>query len=405
VRTAKAINPARLHLGKWVTDAPSGVAWGRVLARYALSVGAVVLATCLRVVLDPLLGDHHPFTIYFAAVAVTAWYAGFGPALLAICLAYFAADWFFITPRFQLNLPHFGIDEFIALVAFLFSSLVVAYTIRSLHKTRAQLQEYAHALERRVEQRTAHLQETIQSLESVCYHIAHDLRAPLRAMQGFTTLLLTEYAPKFDAKGVAYANRISEAAGRMDILIQGLLEYGQLGHDSFPPSTVHLQQTVTRVVAHFKEEIERKGATVNVRGPFPEISANESLLERVFTNLLSNALKFAKASPQVDIWAEDLPGVVRICFQDNGIGIPSEYVERLFRVFERLHAGKEYPGTGIGLAIASKAAERLGGRIGVKSAVNQGSCFWLEVPTASSAGGDGRSATTSAPPSPRYLSE
>jgi signal transduction histidine kinase len=403
VRTAKAIDPVPFHASEGAANRPSGIAWRRPLKGYALSVGTVALATCLRVVLDPLLGEHHPFTIYFAAVAITAWFAGFGPAVVAIFLAYFAADWFFITPRFQLNLPHFGIDEFMALAAYLFSSFVIAYTIRSLHKTRAQLQEYTHALERRVEQRTAHLEETVQSLASVCYHIAHDLRAPLRAMQGFSTLLLTEYAPKFDAAGVAYANRISDAAARMDTLIQGLLEYGQLGHDSFPASTVDLQQTVTRVIAQFEQEIQRKGATVRVRGLLPEIIANESLLERIFVNFLSNALKFTKRAPMIEIWAEDMPKAVRICFQDNGIGVPPEYHERLFRVFERLHTGKEYSGTGIGLAIASKAAERLSARIGVESKANAGSRFWLEVPKTPPAGS--RSVTASEPPSPRYLSE
>ncbi len=384
--------------------------WRRTVSSYVVAVVTVGLATAFRLGMDPLLGNHQPFTIYFAAVAITAWYGGFTPALVATILAYLAADWFFIPPRFEFHRPHnTNYDEFVGLVAFLFSSLAIAFTSKvmrqALQKTRqrqrelmheivereraekdlqqaqAQLRRYATLLEERVEERTAHLQETIHSLEGVCYHIAHDLRAPLRAMEGYIKILLSQYAPRFDATGEQYANRVSEAAARMDLLIYGLLEYGRLGHEDFPLEPIESAAVVERVLSHFKSEIARKQAQVSVEGEWPVVRGNQKLLEIVLASLLSNALKFVGdgVSPRVTMHAENQGDLIRFSVEDNGIGIAPEYVQKVFRIFERLHSGNSYAGTGIGLAIATKAVERMDGTLGVESKVNQGSRFWIEL--------------------------
>jgi signal transduction histidine kinase len=383
---------------------------GRTASTYAIAVFTVVLGTALRLALDPLLADHHPFTIYFAAVAVTAWYGGFAPALVATILSYLAADWYFVPPRFAFNWPHTNLDEFMALMAFLFSSLAIAYTSKimrqaldnarqkqrelereilerqraeqDLQKAQTQLRRYAAVLEERVEQRTAHLQETIQSLEGVCYHIAHDLRAPLRAMEGYIKILLNQYGPRFDAAGEEYANRVSEAAARMDLLIHGLLEYGRLGHEQFPINSFESRPVLSRVLALLKPEISRKQAELTIQGEWPMVLGNEKLLEIVLLSLLGNALKFVEPNipPKICLLAESHRDVVRFTVKDNGIGIAPEYLQKVFRIFERLHPSKSYAGTGIGLAIATKAAERMNGRLGVESRLNHGSQFWIELP-------------------------
>jgi len=258
------------------------------VTQYAVGVVTVGIGTVFRIGMDPLLGEHHPFTIYFAAVAITAWYGGFAPAVVATVLAYFAADWFFVSPRFELNLPHTNLDEFMSLMAFLFSSLAIAYTSKimrqaldkarekqrelqreivereraekDLQQAQAQLRRYTASLEERVAERTAHLQETIHSLEGVCYHIAHDLRAPLRAVEGYSKILLNQYAPRFDSAGEEYANRISEAAGRMDLLIHGLLEYGRLGHEEFPIEAIDSGTVLDKVLGLIGSEIARRHA-------------------------------------------------------------------------------------------------------------------------------------------------
>jgi signal transduction histidine kinase len=384
--------------------------WRRTASHYAMGVVTVGLGTVLRIAMDPLLGEHHPFTIYFAAVAITAWYGGFAPALVATILAYLAADWFFVPPRWEFNWPHTNLDEFMSLMAFLFSSLAIAYTSKimrqaldkarqkqrelqceiiereraekDLHQAQAQLRRYATVLEERVAERTAHLQETIRSLEGVCYHIAHDLRAPLRAMEGYTKILLNQYAPGLDTAGEEYAHRISEAAARMDLLIHGLLEYGRLGHEEFPAKQIESSAVLENVLARFKGEIAGRHAKIKVEGKWPIIMANEELLETIFINLLSNALTFVTAgvSPQVTLRAEGRADTIRFSVEDNGIGIAAEYLNKVFSIFERLHPGNLYAGTGIGLAIATKAAERMDGRLGVESRLGHGSKFWIELP-------------------------
>jgi len=383
----------------------------RGLMAYFFGLAMVVAGTVLRLGLDPVLGDHHPFTLYFAAVALTAWYGGFGPAFFATMASYFAADWFFITPRFELNLPHTNLDEFIALVAFLFSCLAIAFTSQrmrtalvrarakqaelerevgqrekaeqALRQAQKRLRRHADELEEKVQERTEHLQETVRSLEGVCYHIAHDLRAPLRAMHGFTDILERDYGQALDAKAKHYLENIGSASTRMDLLIHGLLEYGRLGHEEYRMADVEAGRILERVIEQLEGEIKRTKAVVECEGPFPTVEANAGLLEKVLWNLLDNAVKFVGpgVAPRVRISCEESADgqTCRIVVQDNGIGIPQEQLSRTFWIFERIHPRENFPGIGIGLAIALKAVERMQGRMGVESEVGRGSRFWFEL--------------------------
>ena len=249
-------------------------------------------------------------------------------------------------------------------------------------KAGAQLSRHAKDLEELVAERTAHLKESLASLEGILYHVAHDLRAPLRAMHGFTSILLKEYAPHFDATGEEYARRISEAAGRMDRLICDLLEYGRLAHMPLPLSNVSIVQSIKRVLSDFGTEIKTKQAEVQVAEQLPLVRANTTALETILAHLVSNALKFVPPNrpPRIRIQAHEEDGIVRLSVEDNGIGIDPRYQDRVFRVFERLHKTDEYPGTGIGLAIVHKAAERIDATVGLRSTVGQGSTFWVDLP-------------------------
>ncbi|MDB6110452.1 MAG: Two-component hybrid sensor and regulator [Pedosphaera sp.] len=252
----------------------------------------------------------------------------------------------------------------------------------SLAKAREQLRDYAEYLEKRVDERTATLRESVQSLEGVLYHVAHDLRAPLRAMQGLTTLLLEEYAPHFDAEGREYAQRIVDAASRMDVLIRDLLAYGRLGHVHLPVQRLELERLLDSILNQLSFDIAAKSAAVEVQRPLAPVRANETVLRQMLTNLLENALLYVPpgVAPRIRIWSETDAETVRLSIQDNGIGIDPEHYERIFKVFERLHRVEEYPGTGIGLAIVIKGAERMGGRVGVESEPGKGSRFWVELP-------------------------
>jgi|GEM_PF-1787072 len=252
----------------------------------------------------------------------------------------------------------------------------------ALQKAKTQLSTYASELETQVAERTAALRETVSELEGFCYSIAHDLRAPLRAVQGLTTSLLEDHARVFDPAAHDCAQRIVTAVARMDNLILDLLDYGQLTHAELPRTEVNLETQITQILAQLADEIKTKNACVEVVKPLPSILANAVVLERVIANLVSNALKFTKPgqAPRLEICAETNNGKIRLWIKDDGIGIAPEYHQRIFQVFQRLHAGDVYPGTGIGLAIAQKGIERMGGKIGLESEPEKGSKFWIEFP-------------------------
>lgn len=249
----------------------------------------------------------------------------------------------------------------------------------------AELRHYAETLEQRVAERTARLEQTVQSLEGVCYHVAHDLRAPLRAIEGFTNILLQQYATHLDAPGQDLALRISQAATRMDHLIRDLLDYGRLSHARLRLGPIALENQVAQALACLDDEIKRTGATVKVLAPLGTVWGNGTVLDQMLTNLLGNALKYTTPgiAPCVQIRTESLGSSLRLWIEDNGIGIAPEHHARIFGVFERLHRSEQYPGTGIGLAIVAKGAELMGGQVGVHSVEGQGSRFWIELKTAS----------------------
>jgi PAS domain S-box-containing protein len=255
--------------------------------------------------------------------------------------------------------------------------------ITSRKKADEDLQRYAETLEQRVAERTAKLEQTVQSLEGVCYHVAHDLRAPLRAMEGFTNILLQQYTTQLDEQGQDFARRISQAASRMDHLIRDLLDYGRLSHTRLTFGHIQLETQLALVLGSIQEEIQRKSAIVDVAQPLGTVWGNATVLDQILTNLITNGIKYVQpgVTPRITIWAEERKEYLRLWVQDNGIGIAAEHHDRIFRVFERLHRNEQYPGTGIGLAIVAKGAEIMGGRVGLDSAEGKGSRFWLELRT------------------------
>jgi signal transduction histidine kinase len=162
-------------------------------------------------------------------------------------------------------------------------------------------------------------------------------------------------------------------------LVQDLLAYGRLTHEPVALSTVDVESVLDQLLSHMKDET--KDAQVAVVRPLPKVLAQPTILTQALGNLLHNAIKFVKPGtmPNIYIRAEELPYSVRICIDDNGIGIDTKYHDKIFNVFERLHRNEDYPGTGIGLALVKKGIERLGGRVGLSSAPGKGSCFWIEL--------------------------
>src|SRR5207249_4935048 len=223
----------------------------------------------------------------------------------------------------------------------------------ALQIAQRKLRREAEDLEHEVAARTTDLQESISSLEQFCYTIAHDLRAPLRAIHGFTHAMLEDFQPQFNEVAREYAERIIKACSRMDELIRDLLAYGRLSSADLPMGRVALAQAVPQAIEQVRAAAESANdARIEIVSPLPSIHANSVVLGQILENLLGNALKFVAPGmkPEVRISAEQHGDWVRLSIRDNGIGIAPEYQERVFGVFERL-APEQYPGTGIGLAI------------------------------------------------------
>jgi signal transduction histidine kinase/PAS domain-containing protein len=237
-------------------------------------------------------------------------------------------------------------------------------------------------LEARVKQRTQQLEEVNQELEAFCYSVSHDLRAPLRAIQGFAQVLMEDYESLFDDIGQEYLNRITVAAAHLDTLILDLLAYSRLGRDQIQLTRVNLAIVIEGILSELESELQESQAQIIIKTALPIVKSQQSILKSVVTNLITNSIKFVHPNvhPVVQIWTEQRGEYIRLSVEDNGIGIAPEHQERIFQVFERLHGIESYVGTGIGLAIVKRGVESLGGKVGVDSTLERGSRFWIELP-------------------------
>ncbi len=254
----------------------------------------------------------------------------------------------------------------------------------SLEQARAALEQHAKALETRVAERTRSLEETTRQLYDFCYSVAHDLKAPIRSQAGYARILIQDFSQQLGPEATEYAERIAAAADRQDRLVSDLLTHVSLGRSEMPMESVDLALLAEQVKMDLTGEIQRLQATVNLTDVKGAVVANRSSLNLVMINLFTNALKFIPRgrTPQVKAWTEVRDGCIRFWVQDNGIGISPQHIGKLFAVFQRLHTREEYAGTGIGLAIVKRAAERMNGRVGVESEEGKGSRFWVEFAAA-----------------------
>jgi signal transduction histidine kinase len=239
------------------------------------------------------------------------------------------------------------------------------------------------ALEERVRDRTSQLQVANQELESFSYSVSHDLRAPLRAIDGFSRILEEDHAASLSAGAQRYLGLIRDNAKQMGRLVDDLLDFSRLGRQPLQKRDVHPEEIARQVLDELRSEQEGRRLKISI-DTLPVAQADPSLLKQVYVNLISNALKYSRVRDQgeINIGAIDTNGSHQptIYFvRDNGAGFDMQYVDKLFGVFQRLHLAEEFEGTGVGLAIAQRIVARHGGRIWAEGEVDKGATFFFTL--------------------------
>lgn len=262
----------------------------------------------------------------------------------------------------------------------------VVNDITAQRRAQDDLSALHQRLHRLVEERTAALAAKSAQLENFVYTVGHDLRAPLRAINGYAEFIGEDEGVSLTPDSSGYLDQIKKAARRLDGLIRDLLAYTRAADVDLRIEMVPMGRVVDYVLESLKDEITARQAEVTVEAPLPAVRGELNSLDQVVAHLMTNALKFVPPNvrPQVTIRATERGDQVRISITDNGIGIAPEYHNRVFRMFERLETARGYPGTGVGLPIVSKTIERLGGKVGLESTAGHGSTFWFELPKAMS---------------------
>jgi len=233
--------------------------------------------------------------------------------------------------------------------------------------------EAVDELEKRVKERT-------EDLESFSYSVSHDLRTPLRAINGYAKMLEEDYSSLLDAEGKRFLGEVRKNANKMGLLIDDLLSFSRLGRKGIKKSNVDMKKLVEIVLSEINQSTSHN-AEIKYSNLLPAV-ADYSLLQQVITNLLSNAMKYSskREKPFIEISSERKNGVIIYSFNDNGVGFDMQYKHKLFGVFQRLHSDEEFSGTGVGLAIVQRIINKHDGKVWAEGKEGKGASFYFSLP-------------------------
>jgi signal transduction histidine kinase len=333
--------------------------------RYGLSVLSVALALGAALLLHRLQFGNVEIPLLLFAIAISAWYGGLGAAVLVF---------FFVPPLYSIEIapgeiPYFVIFALFAVLVTWFST-VRRRVERDLRQARDEL-----------EKRSADLAASNKELEAFAYSVSHDLRAPLRHMSGFSELLQKNSAQVLDDKSKRYIGVILESAKKMGVLIDDLLSFSRIGRAETNKTTVNLGQLVEEALAEVRRDVGDREMVWQI-DRLPAAYGDRAMLRLALVNLIANAVKFTRTRTPAEIQVGQLPGSddqVVIFVRDNGVGFDMKYAGKLFGVFQRLHSGETFEGTGIGLATVQRIAHRHAGKAWAEGAVDQGATFYLSI--------------------------
>jgi PAS domain S-box-containing protein len=282
-----------------------------------------------------------------------------------------------------------GLDALIRVVplrneqGLIYAIMFVLLDVTVLKKVQEELAELNSGLEMKIAKATERLLELNKELEGFAYSVSHDLRAPLRAISGYSKILQEEQVDKMDDAGLDTLGKIINSANRMDRLIDDLLEFSRLGRTELIHTRIDMNGLVNGVIQDLTSlESTRK---LNIRClPLEDSTGDLNMVRQVWFNLVSNALKYTrkKESADIEIISDQRDGMICYCISDNGAGFDMSYADKLFGVFQRLHKMKDFEGTGVGLALVKSIVKRHGGKVWAEAKVNEGAKFYFTLPMA-----------------------
>jgi signal transduction histidine kinase len=242
------------------------------------------------------------------------------------------------------------------------------------------LQRRSEAMELEILRRSQELEQANKELESFTYSVSHDLRSPLRAIDGFSRILVEDYADKLDDEGRRILKVIRDGSQKMSRLIDDLLAFSRLGRKPIAAEETDMNALVQSVWNELKTETGEKPVEFIVK-PLPSAACDPTLIRQVWVNLLANALKFSssKSNPMIEVSGESQDNESIYSIKDNGVGFDMQYYDKLFGVFQRLHSTEQFPGTGVGLAIVQRIVIRHGGQVRAEGKVDEGATFYFTL--------------------------
>jgi PAS domain S-box-containing protein len=257
----------------------------------------------------------------------------------------------------------------------------VIRNITERKRSQEEVQRWSAELEQRVNRRTAQLEAANRELEAFSYSVSHDLRAPLRHIEGFIAMLRESAKDKLDQEQQEMLGIIADSAKKMDRLIDDLLAFSRMARAEMLQRKVNMAAVVEQARHELRPQMERRKIKWTIQ-PLPEIDGDPALLRQVILNLLANALKFTvnRGEARIEIGSRDMDREHVFFVRDNGVGFDQNYAHKLFGVFQRLHPTNEFPGTGIGLAIVRRIIARHGGRTWAEGEVDRGATFYFSIP-------------------------